>query len=742
MDYINIRQELQKGNIAKVFPSLRQSVETLGNWELSQEVENLWMTYQQMLSFMLNGIKDPQAEKMRMGIADKLKMCADRMERMERLNTHKEEKYVSIRRGLKNVQSLEEIVSHLEAVSIELEEVRGDELLRPSIKEHKLEELMHSHEEWLLTLFNWTWTSDIWQSIDADQANRIMFSERIKESDKCVFVSAVTLAMMEFYDARKMTFLLDSYLLQETAVAQRAIVGAVLMMYLYHEEMKNDESIWQRLIMYSEDEEFVHELYSTMMQLQLSSTTDTVSERMRNDIMPTIMMGKIMKDNPSDSIKDHLKALGELTKNGENPEWLNPDNISESKVERMINEMAELQTSGSDIHFCTFASAKGYPFFRDVAHWFYPFSMKEPMVADVDKLMKSSISKIMSLMLQERAFCNSDRYSFVYMFQSMGITGNMLEEQVMSQLHDVENLDEVLEQRAKQEVSKADVRRHYIFDLYRFYYSFPYHVQFSNPFAKLKEKAVTPLSNACLGLYTNNAEMERYADFLMRKEFYDAALSLFSHINPNEVEPKNASVWQKIGFCHQKLKHNDLAIHAYNIADILKPDSKWTLTHLASLAMSEGMHDEAVKYYNNLLEIEPENKKYLIGLAKALTDSNKNGEAIQILYKLIYLEKASTKEKLLLAWCLILEGQNDKASKYIDEVAGKEADNSTATLLRSIILLTEGNVRDAHTLLSIKKRKNAEPLHDLDEMLAAMVEHQKLERTQAQLFTDALTLLT
>ena len=194
MDFNDIQTELKQGNLAATFLAVRQKAASIGNWEVKEEVENLWMTYHQMLQFMLNGVNDPHSQQIRDNICHQLQLAVSRLERLERLKNNASEKYVSTRKELKNVPSFESIVNGLETVSVEMTHTREDELLRDTVRQHNLEALEKSHETLLLQLFNWTWTSDIWQNGDVDQANRVVFSDHISSSDKSVFISAVTLS--------------------------------------------------------------------------------------------------------------------------------------------------------------------------------------------------------------------------------------------------------------------------------------------------------------------------------------------------------------------------------------------------------------------------------------------------------------------------------------------------------------------------------------------------------------------
>ena len=204
MDYIDIRTKLRKENLADTFPKILQKAVEIGHYELTEEVDNLWVTYRQMLQFMLEGINDAQRERIRTNICHQLSFVVSRLERLERIKVHPEEKYVSISKEMNRIPSFESIVSQLEQVSKEVAEVTNDELLRDSIRKYRLDALHEEHETTMQNLFNWTWTSELWQNADMDQANRIIFSENIRTNDKAVFITAVTLSCFEFVDATKM----------------------------------------------------------------------------------------------------------------------------------------------------------------------------------------------------------------------------------------------------------------------------------------------------------------------------------------------------------------------------------------------------------------------------------------------------------------------------------------------------------------------------------------------------------
>ncbi|MCH5174740.1 MAG: tetratricopeptide repeat protein [Prevotellaceae bacterium] len=731
MDYNDISSKLKARNLQDTFPLIRRKVAETGEWDLTEEVENLWNTYHQMLRFMLQGVNDPQSEQIRADICRQLEKIVARIERIERLQTNLTDKYTYAWKNLKNTLSFTSIADSIENVSLQIAEVKADPLLRPSVRNHNLEHLEEEHEMVLLNLFNWTWVSDIWQNSDKDQANRIIFSDHITTDDKAVFISAVTLSLFEFVDTSKLLFLLDCYLVESNLVSQRALVGFIMVFWLNFQKVRDCKELRERLRIYSDDPAFVRDFYSAMMQIQMSCTTDSVSNKMRNDIMPALMRGA-MSNKPS---KNNIN-IDELTKNGENPEWMNDE-----KMNKKMHEMAEMQLDGADIYYSSFANLKGYAFFGQMPHWFYPFSTNYLHSPQLHNLLNGQSGKILRLLLNNSPFCNSDKYSLCYTFQSLGdLGGAAIEEQISRQIPEGMSIDELAESNENHQPSKSAIRRYYIFDLYRFYYSYPYRMQFTNPFPLLKESPITPLGNPWLRrMLTNDKEtLAQYADFLMCKEFYQTALDIFVTLADNEFDHSLASVWQKLGFCYQKLGNAADAIRAYGIANSIKPNSKWTLSHLASLLYSTENYTDAANCYMELLAISPDNQRYLLNAALSLISSDRYEEALPLLHKLLYIDEQSTDAKHLLSWCFIVCGQKDKAMKHILDLITENADDAEAQQFFALVMLADGNRQEAY--MKMRDTLNEQSFKRLSQRLNTLVAHSIIEKNTATLFADALAL--
>ena len=650
---------------------LKNYVDCVGHWQLSQQYDDLCTTYQTMLRYYVKGVEDPDSERMLASIAKQIIALSDRVKRRKLMIQFAPGKYATTYRAVDGNPSAElpNVMMALETHCTAISSMESNPNDRESIQEHDMDEAVRLHEETTLMLFNSVWTSDAWSKADYETANDLLASQQIFVSDKAVLVSAATLALQTMYDERKLMFLFDAYLSAEAEVNQRAIVGIVLTMRQYDDRMPLYSEVMSRLSLYSEEHGFVRDFYRALTCLQYSKITDTISDKMRNDIIPSIL-----NSNAANGLKNGMMRIDEeLTKHGENPEW-HRSPLDDEKASRKIREMADLQMEGADVYMGTFTMAKGYPFFRTVAHWLYPFTMYLPEMKQTRKLFSSPASASLQALFSARTFCNSDAYSFCFMIESIG--GSMIDmvnAQVEDQL-DGEERNELLRKAMSSGPKPADICRHYIQDLYRFYRIYPYHYEFGDPFAKDKP-AFTPLITQAFRpmLQGHREELLMLADFMMRKEFYREALDLFAVAAP-QLDEQDADLWQKMGFCHQKLSDPHRAYESYLTANQLRPDSKWTLTHLAHTAFELEYYESAFDYYTQLLSYDEDNVKYLFRTAECKLHQEQYSEAIPILYKVDYLEEHSVKVRMALALCLLMTGAIDKAiSTYQSVLEDKPA---------------------------------------------------------------------
>lgn len=535
-------------------------------------------------------------------------------------------------------------------------------------------------------IFDRIWTSDLWND---DEYRHICDVAELDKEQYPLIVSAVTLALYEMFDLKKLTFLFNAYNDEELEVNQRALVGIILILRRYDSRMHQYPQVTERFSMLADNVQFVRQFFSAHIALQYSKMTDSVTNKMRNDIMPAILASTRFRQNEM-GIQELDDAL---TGNGENPEWIR-NNKADLKAEKKIHQMAQLQMEGADIYMATFRQLKHFPFFQKMQNWFLPFSAENPDVQSVTK--ESLVSKL----LKVTPFCSSDKYSFVFMFGQMGGIGSeVIKGQLAQQLPDDMKLDDLIadEENDRNAVIKGeksdDVARKYVQDLYRFFTIYPYHQQFTNPFES-KLSNFSPLHRqAFKSILQQREHILNLAEFFMRKALYEDALDMFLFLDPKERE-EDAELWQKIGFCYQKSNDLTNAYKCLHIADQLTPDSHWTTLHLSQITFDDKQYREAIQYLDRLIESNPDDLKFVSKKAECFFALEEYDKSIPLLYKVTYLDEENLLGHQMLAWGLLMTKSFDKAEKeYLKCV---EKGDATAELGLGHILLAKNDMREAY----------------------------------------------
>ena len=680
-----MKPTFRTNNLIEMFNSLQMLVEQSNSYELKEELQQAKQTYETMLRYMVRGVDDPNSATIYSQLKQKAYSISDRANRLIRFEKMSSDRYSITQKQLKE-ESLDTILMALETqdTAIRREEKETE---RENIREHELTELRNSREHTLTSMFENVWTSGLWRKSDYESALAIINSDSISVPAKALLISAATLALMEMFDERKIMLLFDAYLSTELEVSQRSLVGIILIMRMYAERLSQFPEIGSRFSLYTEDPKFVQDFFRILMQLLYSKMTDSIDSKMRNDIIPSLLQSGKFKQTQYgiQEIDDYM------TKNGENPEWHHTKN--DEKAQEKIQEMAELQMDGADVYMSSFVHMKSYPFFRQISHWFMPFDTENPLVAESMKKISGG-SNFLSSLLFIAPFCHSDRYSLCFMMESIGSMGQDMMMKNLSNEMSGEEMDEHLKEMKQRKAKANEVSRFYIFDLYRFFNSYPYHPQFQNPFKKDEPSFSLDLP-AFKSLLKYEDEVISLAEFFMRKGLYDEALDMFKQLEPKERE-EYADIWQKMGFCEQKLQHITSAFTYYQVAYNLNPNSDWTLKHLANAAFLSENYEDAEAYYDTLLDNDADNLKLIARKVGCLMKMHQYEDAKPLLYKSTYLDETSTEAKNNLAFCQLMLKQTAKAIEIYSSLANQNPQSDEALFNLASAHFVDGNLIEAY----------------------------------------------
>lgn len=606
--YNHIVLLLKQKRLKEAQSQLQAFLWNANNWELQNRLEQAQTSYQYMLQYMKQGTEDPERHKLYTRLLAETWEIADQT-RLSLLENVSSRYYIWLRKGCKYpvpVQSPGEILKELEAYTDDM----AVSLLNPSDMK-TINKVIERHETAQQDIALSTWGNSAWTTTEAAEAQLYLKSELISSIDLCLFTSMVTLSLIECFDARKLSWLMDAYTHADTQVNQRALVGIAIILHCHPDRISLYPDLTARLSLLDENGNFGKQLNRVYMQLLYSKETDKINKKMQEEIIPEMIknanaVSNIMKFDLENSSED----------NDRNPDWEKV--INQPEFENKMREMNELQMSGADINMSTFAHLKSYPFFQKPYNWFLPFDKRHSSIVNIYGLNLDNESSTLSFILRVGNYCNSDKYSLCLM---MGSLPSQQRQQMLQQMN-VQGISEAMEDQINQYSQRSEqpetISNLYIHDIYRFFKLNQRRSEFRDP---LKEDIALHKIPALKEILGKPELQKAIADFYFAQEHPIEALQIYLDLIDNNHA--DADLFQKAGYSLQKEKRYKEAIEAYRKADVLKPDHVWTIRHLAVCYRQCGDYASALEYYKKAESIQPENKNIIFAIGSCLAEQER-----------------------------------------------------------------------------------------------------------------------
>ena len=630
--------------------------------ELEYELSGIVATYEALLDYYGMGANDPERDRVYRQLVGRALQISDQC--AIALHGPKELPYYTAQHKTLRRDTMRTYISQLEAFADGIKSTGDME---------KLKQMATTHDKQLATLFADLWTQGTWDAATATEADGLLLSSSITVADQCTVVSAVTLSLLRVFDPLKMLFLCDAYYHPETAVSMRALVGIVIMCYCWDKRIEWYGEVKARLSLLTEDPIFSDQVCEVALQFTRSTDTEEIDRKMREEIIPELMKNPKLRQMPGITKED--AAADDI-----NPDW--EQWMHESGLEESMREITEWQMEGADVNMSTFAQLKRYPFFYNIMNWFRPF---DPWQADMLGIMGNPNEKnspLAGTILKSNYMCDSDKYSFCYAIREIP---QMQRDAMMTQLEEQnraikENADMPDLKRLSKQTTQS-VMRQYVQNLYRFFKLFPNIQEFDNPFGKVVK--FPSLHNPLYGNITESEHLLKFIGFGIKQKHYAQAIEYFEHLDGEYPNMMGAVQLQQMGLCYQKLRNYRKAINAYTRADVLQPDSYWTVLHLAQCNDEMGNEDEAYKYYEIAESMKPDNLNLTLHAAEALIEMGKYEEALPRLHKLDYHRPESLKVTRMLAECNLLLGRSEQATRNYERIVAEHADELSSLDMRN-----------------------------------------------------------
>ncbi len=656
-NYAQIVRFIDERQLAEAFVLLDNLLAELGDWTLCDEFEQQKNTYKDMLQYAVLGVPDSQRKQIYDALVESLYALAS-MAKSKLLTRFS--------------QRLPYAKKRLEMPMTQWENLQTDLSVEDKIISEKS----------AIQLFDYIWIKDEFDNFTLSRILQLLESKNVKLNAKCLAISAVTLSALRFYDAEKLSLLLRCANSEKIEIRQRVLVGLILVFAYHSDRILLDKNLMAQIVLLSDSSDFRKELKSAFLQLVRTTETESVTRRIRTEIMP-----EMMRLSPLIQNKLEAEALRDEDDDEKNPDW--NEIFDEAGITDKLQEFNDLQMDGADVYVSTFAKLKTFSFFSETANWLLPFDAQHSSISSV---MNGDMS-IFAKLLAVPHLCNSDKYSFC--LSLLQVPENQRKMMLNGVEAESEQIKEFLNEKALlyPEITAQSVANQYVQDLYRLYTLHPRRADFENPLSAVVAFYRSPLFAQ---LFQDVEMQQQIAEFYFAKNLYAESAEQFENLR--EKLPTDGALLQKMGYCYQKLSHFEKAIETYKLANDFLPENFWTWRHLAFCCRRAARFSEALNAYQKCDLLKPDNFKIVMQIGHCLVALNRYKEAIETYFRADNLQPDSPTCLRAVAWCYLLDNQKEKSVRQYEKLL--ENSSSADDLLNA-----------AHALFLSGKRARALTLY-------------------------------
>ncbi|MBE6302942.1 MAG: hypothetical protein E7089_03290 [Bacteroidales bacterium] len=669
---------LREKRLKPALERLGEEIDSLNSWELRTRYSEVTTAYNYMLEYMCKGMPDPNRALMHSELIGKAYLLNDEIA-ISRLAEHSISVYCQMRRKYKGEAAISDYHHRLREHSINMAMMQ----LMPG-NEEKIKEVAKRHEQESGELFMQLWSEGSWSKKQRGEAQEMLSDLEVDNNDKAMFVSAITISLFKIFDPLKAIFLCDAATHEEVAISQRALVGLFITTFINNHRIEYYPELKRRIEQLCETPDFENRLLIMQLQLLRTRETQKIDRKMREEIIPAMLKNPNIRN-----AKLGLDLEKELEQDDKNPEW--QAWIDDDGIKNKLDEMAQWQTEGADVYMSTFSQLKHYPFFNEMPNWFRPFDINNSAVAGIiPSSADTNKINVLKTLFASKFFCNSDKYSFCFTLQQVPEEQRSMLMGQLGEQHGEDIADPDTEQPSiPRKVEEELQSNQYIQDLYRFFKLSSFRNEFTDPFTL----SLNLLESESPGnLLRTPQSMLRIFRYLLQKEYYTEASEIGSSIEHlKEENVCDAQFYQEMGYCKQKAAEYDAALKYYNKADIVKPDTLWTVRHIAQCHRLKRDPKSALPYYLQAEQLAPDNRAILMQTGECLVALKRFDEAFNRFFKVEYLEPDSIRSWRAIAWCSFMVEKYEQAAEYYSRLHASPKRNMQDWLNAGHVELVRGN---------------------------------------------------
>jgi tetratricopeptide (TPR) repeat protein len=652
---------------------------------LRDEYDNIVLTYRNILRYTIEGVKDPERNKIYLRLLQSILNLSDRV-RQDILSHYSGWHIYWMKDQIEKEHRISG-KSIVETVDDLMFKQELDEWLKISseINPDPDSEISRKHKHLISNIFSHLWLTDYYGEAEESLLSIIRSSGKFRWHEASMFVSAVTLSLFRTWQPEKIFSLINLYEDGKEQIQERALVGLILSLHYYNGRILLYPEIQARIVEMSNKEKFREHCRMIVLQTIRSRETEGLSKKLNDEILPKVASLKPMIEEKLDLDNILPKDINE----GKNPDW--SEMFSESEeIFKTMEELTNLQMEGADVYMSAFANMKHFDFFKDFQNWFVPFYTEHEVVDLIytDEVLGPGTNDLAEALSKTPFICNSDKYSLLLNLRQLPTAQKTMMLKVFRM--ELEGLDQLNADDSGTDPYKS-FRTHitqYLQDLYRFFKLSPYKKEFEDVFSG----KLDIYNSEFFRMSCNSAEAETgLADYFFSKNYYDDALGLF--LRQINVRPDDSQLYEKIGYCYEFAGSYEEALKYYRRSELI--DRKvWTIKKIAFCLRKLGKNDEALEYYIQAGDMEPENIYATIMIALCYLDLKVYDSALQYYFKAEYKEPGNIKILRPIAWCYFAIGRFDDSEKYYERLSIEKL-TAHDYINKGHIALCRGNKKEA-----------------------------------------------
>jgi len=654
--YKHLCQLVSGRRVKDAMDVLNKMVSESGYSDFFIQQEHLEHTYEQMLNYMLEGVQDPERDKVYHKLLTSILELADRVKDRLMENHSGWHTYI-LKREVDHQQELtgKRVIETMDDLSFkrELDEMIDEGRVSPEADDERRRKLSAE-------IFRHLWLSNRYSEAENSLSAAIISCRDFVWHEKALYISAILLSGLRYWDEEKVHRLIDFAEEEDQEVSARALVALVILLYQYDKRVEFYPNITHRLKLISEELKLAQNLEKIALQLIRTRDTLEIGRKLQEDLMPE--MAKL-KPKLEDKLKmDDIRE--ELLEEGRNPDWESMFSESDD-LYRKVDEFMKLQMEGADVYMTTFAHLKQFPFFNELTNWLVPFHNENPDLKEIyDSRTDTFDPDLFVDGLKKTPFlCNSDKYSFIFNLRYLPEEQKKMLSTAF--LMEMEGMQEMLEDEklTSGDFTTRTVFIQYIQDLYRFFKISPFKNEFEDVFGG---KLDLYRSDFFDQLVEDDSITRNIAEYLFEKDHFEEALDIFQMLL--EEQANDRELLEKAGYCLQKLGNFREATRFYQQISLGGELNLWTLKNLGICYRKDGEYKQALEVYEKatVLQADDQTIESLIGFCHL-----KLGEydtALKHYFKIEYLNPGNPHILRPIAWCYFALGELKKADKYFTRI--------------------------------------------------------------------------